>query len=477
MTRFPGFIGGSYLLRSVNADCQRTVNMYPEINEQKTAPNGEVGSLVSTPGLRKLATIGTGPIRCVYRVPISGNLAVVSGNGLYQVDSSWNATLKGTLNTSTGPVDITSNAYQLCIVDGSFGYGFDATATPNFFVISGFPPADRVDFLDGYVLFNQRSTGQFGFTNLNDVSIVDPLDFQTVEGSPDNLVGLVVSNRQIWLPGTDSTEVFVNVGDLNNPFQRVQGTFIEFGCASPFAMQKLGNTVVWLGGGTNGAGIVWMAQGYQPSRVSTHAIELAIQEAGDLSNARAWTYQQDGHQFYCLNIGTNTTWCYDIMTGLWHERINFRNGQELRHRADCHAFVYDTHVVGDYENGDIYALDPEQYTDDGDVIIRERTSPHVTDDNVRIFWDMMQIEAETGVGLDGTQQGTDPQIMMQWSTDAGHTWTPERWVTLGKIGSYLTRAIWRRLGFSRSRVVRVRFSDPVKFTLLGASIQVRRGAN
>jgi len=451
--------------------------MYPESNEAHSGPNQEVGALVGTPGLRKLATIGTGPIRGMHRLAESQILAVVSGDGVYYVDSTWAATLKGTLLTTTGPVDMTSNQYQLCLVDGSFGYAYDPTVSPTFFQIPGFPPADRCDFLDGYVLFNMRYTGQFGFTNLNDVSIVDPLDFQTVEGSPDKLLGLVVSNRQIWLPGTDSVEVFVNVGDLNNPFQRIQGAFIEFGAASAWSMVKLGNTVVWLGGGVNGAGIVWLAQGYTPGRISTHAIERALQAAGDLSQAKAWAYQQDGHQFYCLNVGTPTTWCYDIMTGLWHERINFKNGQELRHRADCHAYAYDTHVVGDYENGNIYALDYDKLTDDGDVIVRERTTPHIANDGNRIFFDFMHVEAETGVGLDGITQGTDPQIMMQWSTDAGHTWTPERWVTLGKIGQFLVRAIWRRLGFSRSRVVRVRMTDPVKFTLLGCSLRVRAGGN
>jgi len=476
--RFPGFIGAAYTTRSLSVDCQRCVGLFPEINEAKTAPNGEIGSLMSTPGLRRLATVGTGPIRGLLRVAISGNLAVVSGNKLYSVDSSWVATEKGTLQTSTGPVDMTSNLYQLGIVDGALGYVYDSTQKIPFFVVPGFPAADRIDFLDSYVLFNIKGTGSFGFSALNDISSVDPLDYQTVEGSPDNLVGLVVSNRQVWCPGTDSMEVFINVGDPVNPFQRIPGAFIEFGCDSSFSIQKIGNSIIWVGGGANGAGTVWRAEGYQPTRISTHAIELALQSSGDLSNARAWTYQQDGHQFYAITVpGQNTSWFYDLATGLWHERINFKAGAELRYRGDCHAFVYDTHVVGDYEDGRIYALDFDKFTDDGDVIIRERTSPHLGDDGKRIFWDYMQIEARVGVGLDGTTQGVDPQIMMQWSNDAGYTWTPERWTTLGKIGQYLARAIWRRMGFSRYRVVRVRYSEPTQLVLLGASINLRPGVN
>ena len=473
--RLPGFIGGAYTIRALTASSQRCVNLYPEMNETGTAPNAEAGTLVSTPGLRKLATIGTGPIRGMARISITGKLAVVSGQELYYVDSDWTATLMGVLATSTGPVDITSNLYQVCIVDGNGGYCYDATKSDKLFKIPGFPASDRAGFLDNYILFNITGTGTFGFSALNDVSTIDPLDHQTVEGSPDNLVGLVVSNRQIWLPGTDSAEVYINVGDAANPFQRIPGAFIEFGCDSPFAFQKIGNSVMWIGGGENGAGIVWRAEGYQPARVSTHAIELALQASGDLTNARAWTYQQDGHQFYCVTIpGQPTTWVYDLATNVWHERVNFKLGAEMRFRGDCHAYAYDTHVVGDYEDGRIYALDFDQYTDDGDAIIRERTTPHLGNDGKRIFWDFLQVEARMGVG---STASTDPQIMLQWSTDAGLTWTPERWTSLGTVGSYVARAIWRRMGFSRYRVLRIKVSSPVSVSFLGASIGIRAGGN
>jgi hypothetical protein len=74
-------------------------------------------------------------------------------------------------------------------------------------------------------------------------------------------------------------------------------------------------------------GIVYRANGYTAQRISTHAVEWQIQQYGNLSDAIAYTYQQDGHSFYVLIFpSANTTWVFDVATSLWHERAAFING-------------------------------------------------------------------------------------------------------------------------------------------------------
>jgi len=41
---------------------------------------------------------------------------------------------------------------------------------------------------------------------------IDPLYFAAAEGSPDNLVTLIVDHREIWLFGTNSVEVWYDAG-------------------------------------------------------------------------------------------------------------------------------------------------------------------------------------------------------------------------------------------------------------------------
>jgi hypothetical protein len=70
-------------------------------------------------------------------------------------------------------------------------------------------------------------------------------------------------------------------------------------------------------------------------------------------------------------------------------------------------------------------------------------------------------------------QGNDPQVMLRFSDDGGHTWSNEKWAGMGKMGNYGFRAFWRRLGMTdklRDRVYEVSGTDPVKIAIMGAEL-------
>jgi hypothetical protein len=477
--RFPGFIGPSYTLQSINVDCQRCVNLFPEVNALGTGKEREVAALVPTPGLLLKLTLPQTPVRGLWRAS-TGTLFAVGGNKLYSISSSWVATELGSLDTSEGPVSMADNGTHLVVVDGMSGYSWNMD-TSAFAEISDpdFYPADQVAFLDGYFIFNKQGTNQFFHSDLNAITF-DALDIGTAEGSPDALVGTLANSQNLFLFGPQSIEVFYNTGDADAVFARIQGAVLAVGCAAAFTIAKLDNTVYWLGGDANGSGIVYRMQGYQPQKISTPAIEAAIREvdAADLADAKAWTYQQGGHQFYLLNLpGAETTWVFDASTELWHERQYLNLWSLERHRADCHAVAYGENVVGDYQNGCIYALDPDTLTDNGTSIARIRRSPHFSSSLKSVRHNSFQLDMETGVGTSGTGQGVNPQVMMRYSNDGGHTWSTEQWADAGRIGATKTRVIWRRLGSARDRVYEVRITDPVKTVLIGAELGVEEGTS
>lgn len=593
--RFSGFIGPSYTLQSYNVDCQRCINLYPEMDEMNTGHEGEVMSLVSTPGLRLLTTLPTGPVRGIYR-DSAGQLWAVGGNVVYQVSPLWVASAIGTLNTSSGPVSFADNGIQVVLVDGPYGYNWSIAIAENnakgtvtvaesvnlsagdtltingttiTFVASGaignqvnigfipsltmfglfsllqgstdsnlsqcsyalsasntvltitanavgssgnsiaisatsvaltlsgatltggggtsnfaqitdphFLGSTHIDFMDGYFIFNKPNSSQFYLSPLNAVTPLSGLDVATAEAKPENLIGHIELQENVYFFSGEHIEIWYDSGAASFPFQRVQGAVMEIGCAAAFSIAKIQNAVYWLGQDPSGRGVVYRAQGLQPQRISTYAIEGEIESLGDLSGARAFTYQQGGHSFYCLNLpGATTTWVFDATTNLWHERAYLSSGQYQRHLVDCHAFAYNTNVGGDFSSGNLYALDPSVYTDNGKPICRERAAPHISKDMVRIFHSDFQLDMETGVGTSGTGQGVNPQVILQWSNDAGHSWSNEHWAYAGKIGKRKARLIWRRLGQARDRVYRVRITDPVSVTLLGAEVGMQMGAS
>lgn len=471
--RFPGFIGPSYTLQSVNVDCQRCVNLFPELNALGTGKEREVAALVPTPGLTLLLTLATSPVRGLWRAS-NGTLFAVGGAVLYKVSSSWVATSVGTLSTSSGPVSMADNGVSVFVVDGTYGYTctvagatFATITDPDFYA------SDLVTYQDGYFIFAKKNSQQFFFTDLN-ATTIDALDIGTAEALPDYLIAAVSANQTLYLFGTQTTEAFYNSGDADNVFVRIHGAVNGVGCASAFSIIPIQGAPYWLGDDQT----IYRMNGYQAERVSTPAIESILRQTSsdDLADVRAWSYSQGGHSFYCLNIpGVDSTWVYDASTSLWHERTYTGLWSLERHRADCQADAYGLNVVGDYATGAIYSLDLDVYTDNGTAIARLRAAPHFSKGLHRIFHSSFQIDMETGVGLSGTGQGTDPVAILQWSDDGGHNWSNEHEASIGAIGTTTTRVRWTRLGSSRDRVYRVKITEPVKVVLIGAELEVEEG--
>lgn len=473
MSQFP-FVGGSYLARSAAFDAERCVNLYPETGSPTSK---SVVMLLGTPGKRLWSTLAGGGVRGLLRFSAAVGIAVV-GNNVYTLNTVGVGSLVGTIDTLSTPVSMASNGTQVMIVTGPNGYVLDPAArTVTRITNPAFVGADTVQFEDGYFVFNKTGTGQFQITNLYGTDI-DGLDFATAEGAPDLLLSLLVDHREIWLFGESSTEVFFNSGNVDFPFERINGAFIEQGCAAKFSPAKMDNTVYWLTADDRGQGTVQRAQGYSPQRISTHALEYAIGQMSRIDDAVAYTYQQEGHSFYVLNFPTaQKTWVYDAAVNLWHERAwrDPATNELKQDRAICQmAFAGET-IVGDWETGKLYVLDLDYFTDNGDPIARIRSCPHISSsDYKQQFFASLQVDMQAGVGLT-TGQGSDPKAMLQWSTDGGYSWSNELWASIGKIGERRARVKWRRLGRSRDRVFRVTITDPVRVAMIGASVQLSEG--
>jgi hypothetical protein len=450
-------LGQSYVARSINAADDVMINLFPEATPNEGKENG---FLNRTPGLRKIATIGRGPIRALWTQQTNANNAyVVSGNEVFKIDKGYLPVKLGNI-AGSGPVSIADNGTQLFFAANPEGYIYNIT-TNTYTQITDvdFPGAVTVGYLDGY----------FG-------SIIEPLAFASAEGAPDLIAAINVDQRELWVFGTSTIEVWYNAGTANFPFARIQGAFNELGCLAPYSVAKLDNTLFWLGNDARGYGVVYRAEGYRGKRVSTHPIEFAIQSYGDVSNALAYTYQQEGHAFYVLIFPTvDKTWVFDVATGAWHERAGFDNGYFTRHRSNCQMNFQSETIVGDYLNGNLYVFDLDYYTDNDAVqkwVRSWRALPTGANNLKRTAQHSLQLDCESGVGTD-TGQAQDPQVMLRWSDDGGHTWSNEHWVSVGKIGEYYRRAIWRRLGMTlklRDRVYEISGTDPNKIVIMGAEL-------
>lgn len=469
-------LGSSYVLRSPNAAANRMVNLYPEAISEG---GKESAFLTRCPGLRLLATVGTGPIRGMWK--FRGLGYIVSGSRLYSINSSWVSVDLGSVSGDREPVCMADNGRQLFIACNGPSYIYDIeTGLLEQIVDPDFRGAVNVGYLDGYFVFNEPNSQKVWVTDLLNGKSVDALDFASAEGAPDKLVGLMVDHREVWLFGENSVEVWYNSGGADFPLTRLQGAYNELGCAAPYSIVKMDNGLFWLGSDDRGNGMVYRANGYTGQRISTHAIESEIQTYGDISDAVGFSYQQDGHLMYVLNFPTaNKTWAYDAATNLWHERAGWDStqGKFTRHRGNCHMSFNTRAIIGDYQNGKIYEFDMTTYADDSEIqkwLRSWRALPSGQNNLKRTIHHTLQLDCESGVGLN-LGQGSDPEVSLRWSDDGGHTWSNAHVKKMGKFGDYGYRVIWRRLGSThklRDRIYEVSGTDPVKVIINGAELSV-----
>lgn len=346
----------------------------------------------------------------------------------------------------------------------------------------GFLGASRVAFIEGWLIFNQPGSRTFFTTGPTPYTLLFPgLWYALKDSSTDNLVTLFENDRELWLVGERTSEVWYNAGNSNGvSFSRVPAVGPQIGCAAQHSISRLGENLVWFAKNEQGENVVIRTQQYSFERISNHAVESIWASYPVTSDAIGFVYEEGGHVFYQLTFPTaDATWVYDLTASsamgkpMWHQRSSFSSATGLihRHRANCYMDFADVRIVGDYATGQMYQLSRNYYTDAGNTIRRQRRSKPVwsQSDRKRMFHASLQVEFTPGVGLQ-TGQGSSPQAMLRWSDDGGFTWSNEHWQSIGAAGATKNRAKWNRLGRARDRIYEVNFTDPVPSDIIGATL-------
>lgn len=580
-------LSGTYQARSVIADAQRCINLFPEMNPHDDQDHPVTHYL--SPGTSHLVSPNSGPASGVSRLNYrasNGDFYRVVGPNVYYVAPNWDHTFLGNIDPNQNICSMTDNGLVVVLVDGtSRGYAIDMLSRSFSQVTSPyFFGADKADYLDTFFIFNKTGTNQF-YISLSNVtfaivtgsvggllsgSIVaggtgyidgtytnvpllngtgtgafatfvvsggvvvtvtptapgqgyligdqlsvdnanlggsgsgfdfgieeisgagfDALDLAAKTGSPDPIVTLAVVHTEIWLLGQLTSEVWYNAGAADFTFQRLPGTFVEHGIVAIYSLAKEDLALFWLSQDREGQAIVVRGQNYVATRISTHAIENAINNYNTITDAIGFMYQQEGHAFYVLVFpSAGKTWVYDRSTELWHERaFTDTNGYLQRIRGNTLANVYGTIVLGDYANGDLlkYSLNTTtDYVDgagpnsDGSYpISRIRAFPHLVNNMDRVMYRDFTADMEAGTddsSVDGSTPLNPPMLSLRWSDDRGKTYGNKLEQSLGAGGEYLTSAQWNRLGMARDRVFELSWSSPTKTALQGAFINAMTAA-
>lgn len=376
----------------------------------------------------------------------------IIGSTFYKFDGTTLTSL-GTIGSNVGRCTmIVDDNGKILISDGTTAYYWNGTIITTM----SFPTAvGHLTFQGGFGIYNSPGTGQFYVTGVNALNTVDPLDFATAESAPDPIIRCFVDHNELWLFGTDTTEIWQLSGGTDFPFTPFVNSQMERGCAAAFSVAKEDNTVFWLGDDL----VVYRADGYRPQRISTHPIErlIAAIPAAVRALADAVIYTIGGHKFYTLRFPDYGTVQFNIATNLWNQAksYGFEDWRILGSAGQTASYVMTA--------AGICRLSTAINQDESGIIRRSAISAPIYAKGKRILIRSFTLDCEVGRAA----IGVEPQVMLRVARDA-ETFGNERWRSIGATGAYTRRVTWRNLGFSRKPALEFACTDDVNFAVVGS---------
>ena len=508
MARIP-LNGQSYESRSVDANAQRTVNWYPEID-----PSGKNQLILyPLPGYAQPGYADVdGHAGYGYSIPngnpprgilgVNNKVVIAAGTSVYIMTptASGNYTTisyVGILTTASGNVAMASDGVNVMVLDGSSAGGCLVKLDSSSILSSDlnttdadFPQgATTVAFMDGYFIVNDPNktnasgiTGGFFISGVYDGTSWAALDYDVANTRGDTIQAIVSLHGQLWLIGEVTTEPWYNSGNPLFPFEPINGSAISMGTPAPKSVVSTGESIIMISNTEFGGAQVVRSDGFNFAKVSNYAIDnkLQSQSGSDIAAATAFVMQYKGHTWYVLTVGTSFTYAYDLDQNLWFEWTYA--GTTGIGPAGHYAYANGIHFIAPSTaapSGDrVYLMEllDNIYSHNGAAITHMRQSPHFHMEERSVFCSTLHLKFEQGGYY---TLFTDAQVMLQWSDDGGHTWSTEYWRTVPgyQAGVHNQPITWKRLGRFYSRIWRIKTTDPVRWTMIDAYMDADTGVD
>lgn len=418
-------VGPSYKSRSVNASGQFTMNWMQERIEIEAGKSKVV--LYDRPGLSDvLYNLGSAGVRG--SVTVNGRTFEVAGTNLFELLPNGTSTPRGNIVSDGLSVSMAGGPTQLLIASAGKPYVYDLNANTLVALTADvLGNIAIVAYSDGFFFALPKNSVIIQSSSPADATLWPADAVEGISVFPDTsaLISIFSDHRELWVFGPKAIQVYADVGDFPFPFAVVPSGYLERGIAAAFSIAKCDNSIMWLGSDERGNGMVWRANGYEPVRISDHALEYEMQNYPTIADAVAMSFQIDGHEVYQLTFPTaeKTKW-YDASTGMWTD-VGFWNTQAgvfQRFRGQYHTFNFGKHLVGDPITGSVYEMSTRFLKDFGNPLRRVRRGPHICNEKKRLFVSRVELDMEAGLGSTPPLSGNEAASSYFLADDNAGIW-------------------------------------------------------
>jgi hypothetical protein len=400
----------------------------------------------------------------VFFSPLADVCYVAAGSTIYRLDfdsSSWSLSpLTGTfLNGGALKANFVEFSASQVIAAQGAGMAIISPTSVSSITDPNAPGAvEYLDYLDGYIIATDGSN-VFRWSNRNDPTTWNASNFASCEGMPDGIVGHCVVNRQIYFFGSQSIEIWENDG--SNPFSRVPGGFFQIGVGANYSFARDDTKVYFFTNDRRFAAI----EGRSIDIIST-PFDDALQKLSNITDCCACLFRADGHKFISFTFPTDKrTFVYCITTESWSEFSQYSatlGNVAWPVRCGTYHDKLDTDILADFTDGSIYKLtssNQDSGVSGSTFPIRwSFKSPNLTHETLR---NKRSEDVRFVMKSGATQTTTDPYVMVRWRNDDSGTWSNERQLSLGTVGSRKPVKSIKRTGIYQVRQYHFVVSDSV----------------
>jgi len=401
--------------------------------------------------------------------PADGIVANGTGPGIDRGGINWNGICYRVMGTKLVRVDSNGTITTLGDVGGpvnslvTLDYSFDRLAiasggrlyywSPTLGLIQVTDPdlglVLDVVWVDGYFM---TTDGEFlVVTELTDPTQVNPLKYGSSEVDPDPVVALLKLRNEIYALNRNTIEVFDNVGGAFFPFARIDGAQIQKGVVGTFACCVYIENIAFLGSGRNEAPGIYIGANANAQKISTQEIDEILLEytEAELALVKLEARNDKAHQHLYVHL-PNKTLVYDAAASqdlgqqVWFILSSSTFGFS-QYRARNLVWAYDKWLVGDPESNNIGYLVQDISSHWGEIVSWEFGTMIMYNEGNGAIFNELELVCLTGrVAL-----GINPRISTSYSID-GRSWSQDKFVTVGTIGSTRKRIAWFQQGHMRN---------------------------
>jgi hypothetical protein len=419
---------------------------------------------------------GTGPGVDRGGINWNGDCYRVMGTKLVEIDSAGTVTVLGDVGgPTTQLVTFDYSFNELAVTSGGFIYFWNGTTLTqaNYPLVTIGPIIDFC-FIDGRFMLTDGE--RLFLTNIGDPFTIGAFAFEEPIADPDPVTSLLRLRNEVYAINRFTMEVYDNLGNANPfPFGVIQGAQIQKGCVGVHACCIYLERIAFMGSGRNEAPSIYIGAAATTQKISTQEIDSLLLQytEAELAKVQLEARNDKNHQHLYVHLPDRTV-VYDaaaseaLQNPVWFTLTSTVSGF-AQYRARNLVWIYDKWLVGDPQSSSIGYLVQNTGYHWGQQVRWEFSTLIVYNESNGAIFNRLELVSLTG----SVALGKNPQISTSYSVD-GLSWSQDKSITVGTIGSTSKRLAWFQQGHMRNwRIQRFQGDSDahVSFVRLEAQIE------